>query len=192
MITATKPITIDDYRQMEREGQFFGQRVQLIGGELLFLSPQSNDHTVSIANVQDALEAIFNRRQYWVRNQGRLDLGPLSHPDPDIAVVAGSRRHWAALRRIPDHAILVVEVSDSTLSDDRNRKASRYAASGIADYWIVNLQDLQLEIRRDPQPDASEPFGFRYSIVTIHTSGEFVSPLAMPTGQVAVAELLPN
>jgi Uma2 family endonuclease len=57
-----------------------------------------------------------------------------------------------------DHSttgVLIIEGSDSTLSYDRTRKASLYARAGIADYWIVNLVDKQLEVRHDPRPDPS-------------------------------------
>jgi hypothetical protein len=83
-------------------------------------------------------------------------------------------------------------VSDSTLHDDRNRKANLYAINSILDYWIVNLVDRQLEVRRDPIADASEAFGYRYALLAILTPGQSVSPLALPTGTVAVADLLPN
>jgi Uma2 family endonuclease len=192
MTTATKPITIDDYWRMLERGQVSHARVELIGGELIEMSPQSSWHSGAIENIQIALWKLFHRRQYWVRNQATLDLGPLSHPDPDGSVVLGSKRSWMDRNEIPDHAVLVVEVSDSTLQDDRSRKASLYAASHIADYWIVNIPDRQLEVRRDPVADASEPFGFRYGSLMILAPGQAATPLAMPTAQVAVADLLPN
>jgi hypothetical protein len=61
----------------------------------------------------------------------------------------------------------------------------------IADYWIVNIPDNQLEIYRDPVADPTQPFGFRYDSRTILVPGDFVAPLALPSGRVAVADLLP-
>jgi Uma2 family endonuclease len=111
-------------------------------------------------------------------------------PDPDVAVVPGSPR-TAPRHGIPTTALLVVEVSESTLSVDRNLMGSLYAAGGIADYWIVNLVQRQLEIYRNPVADAAQPFGFRYADRTIHDPADAVAPLAAPNASVAVADLLP-
>lgn len=183
--------TATEYWKMYDLGFFASQRVELIGGEVIAVSPQSNWHGLSIANVYDALDAIFDRQHFFVRNQCTLDLGLLSQPDPDVYVAAGGRRTWAIRNVNPTTAILIVEVSDSSLRDDRTRKASLYAASGIDDYWIVNIPDRQLEIRRDPQPDATQDFGHGYANLVTLRPGDFASPLAMPTARVAVADLLP-
>jgi Uma2 family endonuclease len=82
-------------------------------------------------------------------------------------------------------------VSETTLAYDRGRKASLYAASGIADYWIVNLVQRQLEIYRNPIADASQPFGFRYDQRTILNPNDHASPLAAPPARILVADLLP-
>ena len=86
---------------------------------------------------------------------------------------------------------LIVEVSDSSLKYDQHDKASLFAAAGIADYWNINLIDRRLEIRRRPVADATQPFGFAYADVTLHGPNDVVSPLAAPTAQIRVADLLP-
>jgi Uma2 family endonuclease len=87
--------------------------------------------------------------------------------------------------------VLVVEVAESSLAFDRQHKGSLYARAEIQDYWVVDLVDRVLEVYRDPGPDASEPYGWRYrSVATLAPPG-IVVPRAFPTGQVAVADLLP-
>ena len=86
---------------------------------------------------------------------------------------------------------MVVEVSDSTLASDRANKNSLYAKAGIAEYWIVNLVDNVLEVYRNPQPESSAIFGFQYAGVTTLTKAVQVSPLALPSARIAVADLLP-
>ncbi len=86
---------------------------------------------------------------------------------------------------------MVVEVSDSSLNYDRTRKAPLYAAAAIAEYWIVNLEDGELEIYRDPQPDPTATFGFRYFTTTVLRRGDSVTPLAAPRATIAVSDLLP-
>jgi Uma2 family endonuclease len=136
---------------------------------------------------QVALDGLFGP-SYWVRVQLSLDLSPHSVPDPDLAVVTGAPRTHTAN---PTAALLVVEGADTMLAHDRRIKGSLYPASGIADYWIVNILDRQVQVHRDPTPDTTTPFGFRYDSRTILVAGDLVSPLALPSGQVAVADLLP-
>src|SRR5262249_53276380 len=142
--------TRDELFGMLDHDLFAGRRVELIGGEVLEMPAQFDFHSAAIDNTADALVLVFGSG-FWVRRQASLDLSPHGIPDPDVSVVRGSRR--VGRRTIATTALLVVEASDSTLSQDRNAKASLYAAGGIADYWIVNLVQLQLEVYRDPVPD---------------------------------------
>jgi Uma2 family endonuclease len=124
------------------------------------------------------------------RLQAPLHLGPRPAPEPELAVVPGGSRDYTATGH-PTTALLIVEVSDTTLSYDRGRKASLYARAGIADYWIVNLVDRQLEVYRQPQPDATRPYGYGYISAATFTAAESVSPLAAASVSLAVADLLP-
>lgn len=189
-----RQFTAAEFWKMYELGFFNNQRVELIGGEIVAMAAQSNWHWVGVSNVQDALELAFPRAQCSVRNQASLDLSPLSVPDPDIAVVLGSKRSWAQSRLNPTAGVvlLIVEVSETTLGEDRSRKASLYAAAGVADYWILNLVDNVLEVRRDPRPDATQDFGFGYATLTTLTATDFVSPLAAPATRIPVADLLPS
>lgn len=181
--------TRDEYYRLCEADWFQGKRVELIGGEIIEMSAQKNEHGISLDQTRDALEAIFGPN-FWVRTQMSLDLSPHSVPDPDVAVVPGPLRSYLG-QSIPTSALLVVEVSETTLWYDRNRKASLYAASGIGDYWIVNLVQGQLEVYRNPIADSTQPFGFRYQDRTILDPGDVVSPLALPGAAVAVVDLLP-
>ena len=77
------------------------------------------------------------------------------------------------------------------LAYDRNDKASLYGRAGIDDYWIVNIEDQQVEVYRGPAPDIGKPFGYGYADVSIHKRGETIWSLAKPEAQIAVADLLP-
>ena len=184
----TRIWTRDEFHRMTDLGFFAGQRAELLEGEILVFRPQKPAHFVATDQVADLLRRHF-ARGFHVRMQGPLDLGPHSEPEPDVAVVKGSRSAYRT--RHPRIAVLVVEVSDATLLNDRNRKASLYARAGIADYWIVNLVDRQLEIYRQPQPDPTRPYGHGYGATTILGVKRSVSPLAAPKVSLAVADLLP-
>jgi Uma2 family endonuclease len=181
--------TRDEYYQMSEMGLFLECRVQLIEGEILEMPAQKNFHALAIGLTHEALRLAFGGG-YWIRVQMSLDLSPLSVPDPDLAVVLGNMRDHRTVNN-PTTARLIVEVSETTLAFDRRRKASLYARVGIADYWIVNLVDRQLEVYRTPVPDSSQRYGYGYADKTILTANDFVSPLAASHAQLAVADLLP-
>jgi Uma2 family endonuclease len=91
----------------------------------------------------------------------------------------------------PARPVLAVEVAESSLAFDREHKASLYARAEIQDYWIVNLVDRVLEVYRDPGPNPSTPYGWRYRSVATLAPPAVVVPLSFPSAQVAVGDLLP-
>jgi Uma2 family endonuclease len=180
--------TREEFLQMIDLGWFQDKRVEMIGGEVIEMAAQLDLHLASITATQDTLRLVFGSG-YWVRVQGSLDLSPHGIPSPDLAVVHGS--HHGAGRTIAKSALLVVEISDTTLAYDRYHKSSLYSAGGITDYWIVNLVQRQLEVYRDPVADSTQWFGLRYNSRTILDPPDKVSPLAAPHAQITVADLLP-
>jgi Uma2 family endonuclease len=181
--------TAEEYYRLGEAEWFQGKRVELIGGEIIEMPPQMNWHALGIGKTEHALRTAFGPN-FWVRGQMSLDLSPLSVPDPDVAVIAGAMQTHRT-RANPRTALLVVEVAETTLSYDRNAKASLYAASGIADYWIINILGAQLEVYRDPVANPQARFGHNYSSLTILRAGDVVSPLALPGVSIQVADLLP-
>jgi Uma2 family endonuclease len=91
----------------------------------------------------------------------------------------------------PAHPVLIVEISDTSLAFDRWEKGSLYARAAIADYWIVNLADLAVEVYRNPEPDAGAAHDWRYGSVTTLRMGDVVSPRSAPNARIPIAELLP-
>jgi len=184
----TRLWTQDEFHRMAELGFFDGQRAELIEGDVMVLSPQKASHFTATDQVADLLRQHFGAG-FHVRMQGPLDLGPNSEPEPDVALVQGSRASYRT--RHPQTALLIVEVSDTTLANDRNRKGSLYARAGIADYWIVNLVDRRLEVYRQPRPEPGRPYGHGFGGATILAVGQSASPLADPSVTLAVADLLP-
>jgi Uma2 family endonuclease len=110
-----------------------------------------------------------------------------SEPEPDVSVVGGPLAD--ADPALPSGALLIVEVSDSSLALDRTEKASLYARAGIADYWILNLVERVLEVHREPMPASTAPHGRRYRQVHRLAAGDVVSPLAALRSRIPVALL---
>ena len=175
--------TREEYHRMVELGLFHDQRVELIDGEILEMSPQEALHFATISKLQKVLSDCFGDG-YWVRAQGPFIVGDHSEPEPDIAVVAGNIDDYA---EHPKQALLVVEVSYSTLAFDRRDKASMYAAAGVADYWIVNLVDRQLEVLACPSKTHRSGSVIASAIVKLIGSADFISPLALPHKQIRIA-----
>jgi len=184
----SSPLTREEFYRLFEAGHFQDRRVELIDGKVLEMAPQNNFHAASILLTQDALRQVFGVG-YWVRVQNSLDLSPWSVVDPDLAVVPGSPR--GCVRTNPTTALLVVEVSETTLATDRRLKGSLYAAAGITDYWIINLVDWQLEVYRDPVPDPTQLLGFGFASQTTLVPRDVVIPLAASQARIAVADLFP-
>jgi Uma2 family endonuclease len=177
-----------EYYRMAEMGFFNGQRVELIDGEVILMSPQEASHATAVGLVADALQAIFSEG-FTIRVQQPLDLGEVHEPEPDIAVVPGQRRDYATSH--PKTATLIVEVALTSVDYDRNVKSSLYAKAGIPEYWLLNLRDRRLEVFREPVPMPDQKFGFGYKSMRIYLPDETVSPSAKPDTKIKVADMLP-
>ncbi|MFN4180742.1 MAG: Uma2 family endonuclease [Armatimonadota bacterium] len=177
-----------EYYKMAEMGFFDGQRVELIDGEVILMSPQEAGHATAVGLIADTFQAIF-REGFVIRLQQPLDLGEAYEPEPDVAVVHGQRRDYATTH--PKTAVLVVEVALSSVDYDRTVKGSLYAKAGIQEFWLLNLKDRHLEVFREPISMSSQPFGFGYRSARIYLPDETVSPLAKPDAAIKVADLLP-
>jgi Uma2 family endonuclease len=180
--------TLEEYYTMAETGLFAGQRVELLDGEIIEMSPQGEPHIRAASLADSALRLAFGPI-YWLRLHAPLHLGGDNEPEPDLAVLRGTPNDVGdPLQAV----VLIVEVSDSSLTYDRTRKAGYYARAGIADYWIINLIERQLEIRRHPVSDPAQPEGFRYADVTILAENDSATPLALPEARIDVRDLLPR
>ena len=164
------------------------ERIELIGGQMIVAEPKGTPHSTSVALTAEALRVAFGGG-WLVRQQDPVALDDESEPEPDIVVVTGTPRDYLAEH--PHRPVLVVEVAESSLRFDRSCKGSIYARAGLDDYWIVNLVDRVLEVRRRPVAAPSAKFGWRYADLTVCRHGEIAAPLAKPDAAIAVADLLP-
>lgn len=180
-----------EYERMIECGVFMpDDRVELINGLLVLREPQNAAHFNAVRRGTVALQRVFGRG-WEIRPGGPLALDDSSEPEPDLAAVPGDMDDYA--RQHPERPpALIVEVSLSTLAFDREYKSSLYARAGVLDYWIVNLVDHVVEVRRRPVRDDGGQFGFAYEeLIIVGTDGS-IAPLAVPTGIVHIADLLPR
>lgn len=175
-----------EYNQAVERGWFSGSRIHLYRGELIEMPAMGHLHAKSVTRITRLLYDLFPE-PYAVRIQMPLEVPGESMPEPDAAICteAQSKRFPH-----PDRAELVIEVADTSLAYDR-QKALDYAAAGVQDYWIVDVNARCVELFREPKADASSDTGHRYSDTRTLREGETVSPLAKPDASIAIAELLP-
>jgi Uma2 family endonuclease len=172
-----------EYEQMVEIGLFPPQtRLELLEGEILQMAAQTSYHATALSKAADALRPLF-RNGYHLRTQMPLAVSDSSEPEPDIAVVEGAPDdYW---EEHPRGAVLLVEVAYSSLQYDRERKLAVYARAGIPEYWIINLNEHQLEVYRAPEGN-----GYTQSLVL--AIGDRVTPVTQPKQAIPVADLLPQ
>jgi len=177
--------TAEQYLGLVDEGMLGpDDRVELLEGVIVSMAPHDVPHAAGVSRTQLALYRAVGDRAV-VRGQLSLLVGARSVPEPDVAVVPGSIADYD--RRHPTTALLVVEVADSSLKQDRLTKRAIYAAAAIPEYWIVNLPDDCVEVRREPDPPTR-----RYTSITIARRGDTIALAALPDVRVVVDELLPS
>lgn len=176
--------TREEYYRMGEAGLFFDERVELLKGEIITMAPQNPPH----ASVVTRMTATFIRllgNQVVIRAQLPIVLDDLSEPEPDIVLCRPDPEDYEREHPKADHILLVIEVAEASLAYDRSRKVSAYAASGISEYWIVNLVDRQVEVFRDPEPARQQ-----YTQTRMVLAGDTVT---VPNGpSLAVADILPR
>lgn len=189
LIVPTRKLRRVEYERLA-EAEVFGpdDRIELLGGQMIFKEPQYSAHATAILLVQHALMRVFGPG-WVVRAQLPVALDDESEPEPDVSVVPGDPRDYRDAH--PERPALIVEVALSRLSFDRQFKGSLYARARIADYWLVNIPDRRLEVYRDPVPDAAATFGWRYASALVLGPESQVAPLAKPESVVIVTDLLP-
>ncbi len=180
--------TREEYDRLVNAGLFHEEPVELIGGQLIVAEPQGTHHSSKLGAAGDALRTALPPG-WLVRVQMPVALDDESAPEPDLALVPGTWTDYETSH--PARPALVVEVAESSLAFDRREKGSLYARAGVPDYWILNLVDRVLEVYRDPTPDASAPYGWRYRVVERLTSTATASPLELPSVRIAVRDFLP-
>jgi len=165
-------------------GVFEGLRPMLIDGEIWEQGPMDPPHAYGIQLGMRALMRVFHTG-FDVRSQLPFNVGQRTDPLPDFAVVKGEPKDFLAAH--PSEAVLVMEVSDTTLNFDLTEKAELYAEAGIPEYWVTDMKTKRLHVLRNPGSLA--PGGFAFADQRVLVPGDSISPLAAPNATVNVADL---
>ncbi|GAB1540385.1 Uma2 family endonuclease [Scytonema sp. NUACC21] len=159
-VVTPKRFTIDEYHRLIELGFLTeDDRIELIRGELIQMTAKGTSHTFSTTRLCRQLDRLLGDRAV-VRCQEPITLPNNSEPEPDAVIARGNETDYLAHHPYPQEIVLVIEVSDSTLTYDQTTKLSLYAESGIGNYWIVNLNARQLECYSQPYQNAQSEFSY--------------------------------
>lgn len=180
--------TVDEYHRIAEAGVLTADdRVELLEGWIVEKMTHNPPHDASVALVDEAIRRCIPAYCH-TRVQSAVTTSD-SEPEPDVVIARGGIRDFAERHPQSGDIGLLIEVSDSSLTNDREKRRL-YARAGISVYWIVNLIDSQVEVYTDPTgPDANP----RYQDERIYGADQSI-PLAIdnqPLGEVAVKDLLP-
>lgn len=180
-LVAAKPRRLrrDEYERLVALGFFQRERIELLHGTLVQMSPIGPPHRTVVNRLnQLLLPRLMGRAEVFI--QQPFAAWDDSEPEPDVTIVPlddyGARH--------PDRAFLIIEVSDSSLIYDRESKGPLYAASNVDEYWIVNLVERCVEVHAEPDDG-------RYQRTARLRAGATIAPRAFPEIVVNVADLLP-
>jgi len=136
--------SVASYRQMVESG-LLPEQTELMQGVIVYQMTKSPDHNYFVTGIYELLRPIIPSGTLILR-ENSLSAGD-SELEPDIMVVAGPLSRYRSEN--PETALLVVEVSRSSLQFDRV-KANLYARQEIAEYWIIDIEEQQIEIYGQP------------------------------------------
>ena len=175
--------TVDEYYRMGDAGIFTeDDRVELIDGEIIRMSPIGSRHAACVRR----LDALLNRlvsQVAQVSAQNPIRVSDFSEPQPDIALLRPLADFYAQGHPTPADVLLVVEVAETSVEYDREIKGPLYARAGIAEMWLVNLREEFVEIYTNPA-------GGSYQSVRRATRGESFASQSLPDMTLSVDEIL--
>jgi Uma2 family endonuclease len=178
------PLTVEEFKTLaEAEGWDEDTRVELLDGEVVWISPINDSH----AGCVNRLTRLFSRRyaedRVLVSVQNPIRIDNYDEPQPDVALLRPRADDYATATPRPPDILLLVEVSDSTLRIDLGRKARIYTDAGVAEYWVVDVKNRVVYVHGGPAAG-------RYATRRVLGPSERVRGAFAPEVEFAVAELI--
>jgi len=172
-----RPMSVDEYMQLAEHGAFDDEKVELLGGVVVVMSAQGDEHR----HLVTLLTRLLARRltdEFMVTPQCTYRLSQHSAPEPDFAVVTA-----ASVWNAPQCAVWMIEVAYTSQHKDRGIKALLYAAGGIPEYWVIDAKTMTVDIQREPSPDG-------YRSITRHGELARIAPQAVPSLVFSLRDLM--
>jgi Uma2 family endonuclease len=175
--------SVDDYYTMIDLGMLKNvERAEIIDGELIESIPIGKAHASCVKTLAEVLRDKLGKKvTYSVQDPIWLD--EYNEPIPDIALLKRREDFYRGKSPMAEDVLLLIEVSDTTLDYDRNRKIPLYAQAGILEVWSVNLQNSTVELHYQPRD-------YSFSIVKLFRRGEIIKSENLPDLELKVDEIL--
>jgi Uma2 family endonuclease len=179
VMVTKKRFTADEYHRMAEVGILSrSDRVELIDGEIVVMSPIGSRHAACVSSANRALVTAAGNDAI-VQPQGSVRLDLYYEPEPDLVLLRPRADFYASRHRAPGDVLLVIEIADSSLEYDRDVKGPAYAAAGIPEYWLADLNANV--VWRCSSPDRGV-----YQRVDECRRGQSIAPRLLPTCVVPV------
>ena len=181
-VAARRLFTREEYHRMGEVGILKPtDRVELIKGEIVEMSPIGRRHVAFVDNLTQLLVTrLAGRARVSVQNP--VALSDDTEPQPDIKILRQRPVPYKEREAFGEDTLLLIEVAETSLAYDRSTKLRLYAEAGIAEYWIVDCTAESVEVHRTP--DAA-----RYREVSRVTAGGSVAPQAFPDVVLALTDI---
>jgi Uma2 family endonuclease len=181
---ARRRFTLDEYHRMGEVGILRpDDRVELIEGEIIQMTPIGSLHAATVARVHHFFATrLGERATLWIQNPLVLR-DHESEPEPDVMLLERRADFYARGHPEPADVRLLIEVADSSLRYDRLTKLPLYARAGVAEAWLVDADHRRVEVHRGPTARGYQ------DVRTPGADGRF-APLAFPDIVVTLADLL--
>ncbi len=177
-------INVSEYYQLDRDYLFSKKkRVELIEGEIVEMTPMGSRHAAVVTRVMDRFLPLQASQKALTRIQLPICLSVYSEPEPDITLVNYQSDFYREGHPQPKNIYLIVEVSDTSIFQDRHVKLPLYAQYAISEVWLIDLNENVIETYR-------EPFFQRYQIKKEYRTDQTLSPQAFPDLTIDVNDLL--
>ncbi len=173
-----RPLRRTEYEKLGALGAFEDERIELLEGLLVPMSPIGPPHSSAVDFLTLLLVRALGDRAR-IRIQNPFAVSDISEPQPDILVAPLADY----VTDHPTEAYLVIEVAESSLAKDRGQKLRIYAARGVPEYWVVDVAARRIDVYRDPAGGA-----FRSARTFEH--GEAIQLLLFPDVSLRVEDVL--
>ncbi|MDJ0600520.1 MAG: Uma2 family endonuclease [Crocosphaera sp.] len=177
----TRKFNVNEYHRMAETGILTPEdRVELIRGEIIAMSPIGRKHAAAVNRLNYILsKKLGDKAIVSVQNSIRLD--NYSEPQPDIVLLKPRSDFYESKIPESEDIYLVIEVADSTIKYDQEIKLPLYAENNINEVWIINLNNKSLEVYRQPQDKI---------YLEQQKNVKSISPLAFPDITFTINEIL--
>jgi Uma2 family endonuclease len=177
------PLSVEEFLELaQRQGWDEDTRVELLDGEIVWMSPIGDPHAACVSRLNE----LFRRYPtdvalIWPQNPVRVS--QIDLPQPDLGLLRPRADYYSSATPRPEHALVLVEVADTTVRTDLGRKARIYATAGVQEYWVIDLNSRSIYVHR-------RPGGGEYAVRAVLRTGDQLSAEFAPNVSFTVDEIL--